>query len=114
MKRIELYTYEDAAKEVEEGITESEAAVKKWESIVHALQELEQVVLQITPFCEKHMRFGCNGCPIAKFDFPCNEPFSTYAIFYSELKKLRMIAESMLTLLIAVKRAEERDNKPFV
>jgi len=114
MKRIELYTYEDAAKEVEEGITESEAAVKKWESIVHALRELEQVVLQITPFCERHMQFDCNGCPIIRFDLPCNDPFSTYAIFYTELKKLRMIAENMLTLLIAVQKSEEQNSSHFV
>ncbi len=114
MRKVELYTYEDAAKDVEEGVSESEAAIRKWESIVMALSEVEQVVLQITPFCEKHIQFECRGCPIVKFDFPCNDPFSTYAIFYSDLKKLRLLAENMLTMLLAVQKSEERDSSNFV
>jgi len=114
MKEVELYTCEDASKDVEEGMMESEAAVKKWESIVMALREIEEVALQITPFCEKHMDFDCNGCPMLRFDLPCTEAISTYSIFCADLKKLRMVAENMLSMVIAVQRSEEQSNSFFV
>ncbi|MET1124210.1 MAG: hypothetical protein ABWW66_02960 [Archaeoglobaceae archaeon] len=114
MKKIELYTYEDAVRDVEEGVGEEEAALRKWESIVHALRELESVALQITPYCERHMDFDCEGCPLTYFDYDCAHPMSTYSIFCTELKKLRMIAENMLELLQLVKRKEEKDREPFV
>ncbi|MCS7121605.1 MAG: hypothetical protein NZ895_03255 [Archaeoglobaceae archaeon] len=112
MKRIELYTYEDATKDMEEGICEEDAIIKKWESIVDALIEIENVALQITPYCEKY--FDCEGCPITLFDYDCSHPMSIYNIFCTELKKLRIITESMLTTLYLVKRKIEKDREPFV
>ena len=114
MKKVELYTYEDARKDVEEGMTDSEAVVRKWESIIQALREIEEVTLQMTPFCEKHIDFECQGCPLLSYDFPCSDSFSTYAIFYQELRKLRMIAENLLATLVAVRRNEEHKNSFFV
>lgn len=114
MKKVELYTYEDARKDVEEGLTEIEAAVKKWESIVNVLRELEEVTLQITPLCEKYLDFNCEGCSLLRFDLPCTESTSTYTIFSTDLKKLRMVAENMLSILIAVQRSEERNKSFFV
>ncbi len=114
MRRIELYTYEDAARDVEEGSSESETVVKKWKSIVNALREIEGVAFQITPYCEKHMEFGCEGCPLTEFDFECSNPISTYSIFCVELRKLIMIAERMLSLLLAVQQKEEDDRASFV
>ncbi|MDI9645185.1 MAG: hypothetical protein QFX40_00650 [Archaeoglobales archaeon] len=114
MRKIELYSYEDAAMDVEGGMGEEEVIIKKWESIVNALREIENVAFQITPYCEKHIDFDCESCPLTIFDFDCGHPLSTYAIFCSELRKLRMIGESMLTLLHLVKRKEEKDREPFV
>ena len=114
MRKVELYTYEDASRDVEEGLTESEAAVKKWESIVMALREIEEGALQVTPFCEKYLGFDCNGCPMLKFGVPCTEATSTYSIFCADLKRLRMVAENMLSMIIAVQRSEEHSNSFFV
>ncbi len=114
MRKVELYTYEDASREVEEGVTESEAAVKKWESIVYALREIEEVALQVTPLCEKYLEFDCHGCPLLRFDLPCTEALSTYSIFCADLKKLRMLAENMLSMMIATQRSEERNSSFFV
>ncbi len=114
MRKIELYTSEDANKDLSEGLSESEAAIKKWESIVFALEEIERVALQGTPLCEKYAHFDCSGCPLVKYDFPCNDSFSTFALFYTELKKLRMIAENMLMLLYAAQRSEEHRKSFFV
>ena len=114
MKKVELYTYEDASRDIEEGITESEAAVKKWESIVYALREIEEVALQVTPLCDKYLEFDCHGCPLLRFDLPCTEALSTYSIFCADLKKLRMIAENMLSMMIATQRSVERNSSFFV
>ncbi len=114
MKKVELYTYEDAIRDVEEGLSESEVVVKKWESIIQALREIEEVTLQMTPFCQRHIDFDCQGCPLLEYDFPCGDSFSTYAIFYQELRKLRMIGENLLATLLAVHRSEERKNSFFV
>ncbi|WP_202320289.1 hypothetical protein [Archaeoglobus neptunius] len=114
MKKVELYTYEDANRDVEEGLTEGEAAVKKWEYIVLALREIEEVALQMTPLCERYIDFDCDGCPLVKFDLPCTEAMSTYSIFCTDLKKLRMVAENMLSMIIAAQKSEERRNSFFV
>lgn len=114
MRKVELYTYEDASKDVKEGLMEIEVAVKKWESIVNVLRELEEVTLQITPLCEKYLKFNCDGCPLLRFDQPCTEPTSTYTIFSTDLKKLRMVAENMLSMLIAAQRREERNRSFFI
>jgi len=114
MKKVELYTYEDAVKDLEEGLTETEAAIKKWESILLALKEIEDVAMQLTPLCEKYIDFDCKGCPLTNFDLPCCEAISTYALFCGDLKKLRMIAENMLSMLIAAGRYEEQRNRFFV
>jgi hypothetical protein len=114
MKQVELYTYEDAKRELEEGLSEAEAVVKKWESIVNALRELEGTVTQLTPFCERYIEFDCNGCPLLKYDLPCDHPGSTYVVFYQELKKLRMIGESYLMTLLAVQKSEDFSKSFFV
>ncbi len=114
MKKLELYTYEDAVKDMEEGPTEAEVTAKKWESIIYALREIEEVALQLTPLCEKYIDFDCEGCPLTNFDLPCSEALSTYSLFCGDLKKLRMVAENMLSMILAAGRYEERRNSFFV
>ena len=48
MKEIKLYTFEDAKKSLDEGKSDSEVALKKWESILEALKSIEDVAIQIT------------------------------------------------------------------
>ena len=110
MRKIEIYTIEDAKKEMEEGKTETEVAVKKWESIVQALRTVEEVGIQITSFCLKYQRFGCKGCPITKYDYPCGHPYANFTIFYQDLKKLRILAENLYAILIAIDK-EDRESK---
>jgi hypothetical protein len=45
---------------------------------------------------------------------PCTESISTYSLFCGDLKKLRMIAENMLSILLAAQRFEEQQNSFFV
>jgi len=62
MREIRLYTFEDAKKNLDEGMSDSEVALRKWESILNALKAIEEVSIQITSFCVKHQKFGCKGC----------------------------------------------------
>ncbi|MCD6493703.1 MAG: hypothetical protein J7K36_07915 [Archaeoglobaceae archaeon] len=114
MKKIEIYTFEDAKKEMEEGKTESEVAVKKWESIVQALRAVEEVSIQITSFCLNYQKFNCKGCPITKYDYPCGHPYASFTIFYHELKKLRALAESLYAILIAIDREDKESKSKYI
>ncbi len=114
MKKIEIYTFEDAKRELEEGSTEAEVAVKKWESIVEALKVIEEVSVQITSFCLKYQEFGCKGCPITKYDYPCGHPYATFTIFYQDLRRLRTLAESLYAVLLAIDREDKESKKKFL
>ncbi len=114
MKKLELYTAEDAKRDVERGATDTEVAIKKWESILNALRAVEEVSIQITSFCLRYQKFGCDGCPITRYDYPCGHPYATFTIFYQELRKLRALAEHLYAVLMAID-AEEKDSKrPYV
>ena len=80
----------DLKKDLEEGMSDTEVALKKWKAILDALRAIEEVSIQITSFCLKHQEMGCKNCPILKYDYPCGHPYATFTIFYQELKKLRI------------------------
>jgi len=108
MKKVELYTAEDMKKDLEE-LSDTEIALKKWKSILDALSAIEDVSIQITSFCLKYQKTGCENCPIVKYDYPCGHPYATFTIFYQELKKLRILAEGIYAILLAIDK-EEKDS----
>ncbi len=114
MKEIELYTFEDAERDLEEGASESEVALKKWESILNALRAIEEVAIQITSFCVKHQKFECKGCPVTNYDYPCGHPYATFTLFYQELRKTIALAERIYAILTAVDREDKERRKDFV
>ena len=101
MKKVELYTAEDMKKDLEE-LSDTEIALKKWKSILDALSAIEDVSIQITSFCLKYQKTGCENCPIIKYDYPCGHPYATFTLFYQELRKLKMIAERLYAILTAI------------
>ncbi len=114
MKEVKLYTAEDMEKEIEEGHDDVEVALKKWKSILEALEAVEEVSVQITSFCLKYQKFGCKNCPITRFDYPCGHPYATFTIFYQELRKLRMVAERLYAVLLAIDREDKESRKHYV
>ncbi len=112
MKRIELYTVEDAEKDLEKGRMDSEIAVKKWERILKALEAIEEVTLQDTSFCMRYR--SCEGCPLLKYDFPCGHPYSTYSLFYQELRKLKVLALKLYGVLKEIHKREIDDRRHYV
>gem|GEM_PF-579039 len=109
MKEIKIYTAEDAKRDVENGVSDSEVALRKWKSILDAIKAIEDVSIQVTSFCFRYQKFGCSGCPIVKYDHPCGHPYATFTIFYQELKKLRILAEGIYAILLAIDK-EEKDS----
>ncbi len=114
MKEVRLYTAEDMKKDIEEGFDDSEVALRKWRSILEALEALEEVSVQVTSFCLKYQKFGCENCPIIKYDYPCGHPYATFTIFYQELRKLRFIAERLYAILVAIDREDKESRKHYV
>ncbi len=114
MKEIKLYTFEDAKKSLDEGKSDSEVALKKWESILEALKSIEDVAIQITSFCIKYQKFGCKGCPILKYDYPCGHPYATFTIFYQELKKVRIIGERLYAILMAIDKEDKESRSHYI
>ncbi len=114
MKEIKLYTFEDAEKDLNEGLSDSEVALKKWESILNGLKAIEEVAIQITSFCVKHQQFECKGCPIVNYDYPCGHPYATFTLFYQELRKVITLAEKLYAILTAVDRDDKESRKKFV
>jgi hypothetical protein len=114
MKKIEIYTLEDAMKEMEEGKTEAEVAIKKWQSIVEALKIIEEVSIQITSFCLNYQKINCKDCPITRYDYPCGHPYANFTIFYQDLRKLRSMAESLYAILMAIDRKDKESRSKYV
>ena len=114
MKKIEVYTFDDVKNDVEKGVSDSEIALKKWRSILNAVKALEEITIQITSFCLKYQNLGCKGCPVTKFDYPCGHPYASFTIFYQELRKLRMLAENIYAILVAIDRDEKESKKHYV
>ncbi len=114
MKRVEFYTIDDLREELERGASETEVAVKKWDSIVEALKVVEEVSVQMTSYCLKYHKFGCRGCPITKYDYPCGHPYATFTMFYQELRKLRIMAESLYAILLAIDREDKESKSHYV
>ncbi len=114
MKRIELYTFEDLKKDLDEGMSDTEVALKKWKAILDALKAIEDVSIQITSFCLKHQEMGCKNCPILKYDYPCGHPYATFTIFYQELRKLRIIGEKLYAVLLAIDREDKESRSKYV
>jgi len=114
MREIKLYTFEDAEKDMDEGLSDSEVALKKWESILKALKAIEEVSIQITSFCVKHQQFGCKGCPITNYDYPCGHPYATFTLYYQELRKVIILAERLYAILTAIDRDDKESRKKFI
>jgi hypothetical protein len=114
MKRVDLYTFEEVKKDLETGGSDTEVAIKKWKSIVEALKAVEEVSVQITSFCLKYQEFGCQGCPITKYDYPCGHPYAIFTTFFQELRKLRVMAESLYATLIAVDKEDKESKRHYV
>jgi len=113
MKKVEIYTLDDLKRDLEEGLSEAEVAVKKWESIMNLLKIIEEVSIQVTSFCLKYQKYGCSGCPILKYDYPCGHPYATFTIFYQELKKLRALGERLYLILTAIEK-EEKESRGYI
>ncbi|PCN50728.1 hypothetical protein B6U99_02905 [Candidatus Geothermarchaeota archaeon ex4572_27] len=113
MKTLEIYTIDDLKKDLEEGVSEGKVAVKKWETILNLLKTVEELSIQVTSFCLKYQKYGCNGCPILKYDYPCGHPYATFTIFYQELRKLRALADRLYAILKAIER-EERESRGYI
>ncbi|HIP25835.1 MAG TPA: hypothetical protein EYG81_05200 [Archaeoglobus profundus] len=114
MKEIKLYTIEDAKKDLEEGSSDPEVALKKWESILNALKAIEEVSVQITSFCLRYQKFNCKGCPILKYDYPCGHPYATYTLFSQELRKLIILGEKLYAILTAIDKEDKERRGRFV
>ncbi len=114
MRKVEIYTIEDARRDLDRGDSDSEVALRKWESILDALRAVEEVAVQMTSFCLKYMDRGCQGCPILNYDYPCGHPYASFTLFYQELRKLRMISENLYAILMAVYRDDMDARKNFV
>lgn len=113
MRELKLYTVEDLKKDLEGGLSDGEAALKKWESILNALSAIEQVSIQITSFCLKYLENNCDGCPILNYDYPCGHPYGTFTTFYQELRKVKALAEKIYAILRAISD-EERERGKYV
>ncbi|RLI85194.1 MAG: hypothetical protein DRP01_06740 [Archaeoglobales archaeon] len=105
MREVKLYTVEDLKRDLDRGLRDGEVALKKWESILNALNAIEQVSIQITSFCLKYQK--CEGCPILNYDYPCGHPYATFTIFYQELRKVRALAERLFAILKAIDEEEK-------
>jgi hypothetical protein len=110
--QVELYTFEDVKKDLERGERESVAALKKWKSILDALEAIEKVSVQITSFCVTHQKSGCKTCPLLKYDYPCGHPYSTFTIFYQELRKLNTLAAKLYGILKEIDK-EDLESKKY-
>lgn len=95
MIKIELYSEEDAKKDLEKGLPDFEVAMRKWNSILNALKAIESVTIQRVSFCFKYQQIGCHTCPLVKQEPPCGHPYAFFTIFYQELKRLIAMAEKM-------------------
>lgn len=114
MRKIELYTLDEVKRDIEEGESDIEVAIKKWKSIVEALRAVTDVSIQVTSFCLKYQEFGCRGCPITKYDYPCGHPYATFTLFFQELKKLKILAENLYATLITIDREDKESKKDYV
>ncbi len=114
MRKIELYTFEDLKKDLEEGLSDTEVALKKWKSILDALTAIEEVSIQVTSFCLKHQEMGCKNCPILKYDYPCGHPYATFTMFYQELRKLKIIAERLYAILMTIDKEDKESRSRYV
>ncbi len=114
MRKIELYTFEDLKKDLEEGLSDTEVALKKWKSILDALTAIEEVSIQVTSFCLKHQEVGCKNCPILKYDYPCGHPYATFTMFYQELRKLKIIAERLYAILMTIDKEDKESRSRYV
>jgi len=113
VKEIKLYTVEDLKKDLDKGFSDSETALKKWESILEALIAVEQVSIQVTSFCLKYQENNCEGCPILNYDYPCGHPYATFTLFYQELRKIKSLAERIYSILKMIEE-NERERRKFV
>jgi len=111
VKEVKIYTVEDLKEDLERGLSDAEVALKKWESIMNALNVIEQVSIQITSFCLKYQENGCEGCPILNYDYPCGHPYATFTLFYQELRKVKALAERILAILQAISQDEKEREK---
>jgi len=114
MRKIELYTFEDLKKDLEEGLSDTEVALKKWKSILDALTAIEEVSIQVTSFCLKHQEMRCKNCPILKYDYPCGHPYATFTMFYQELRKLKIIAERLYAILMTIDKEDKESRSRYV
>jgi hypothetical protein len=112
VKRVEVYTVDDLKRDLKAGARDTEVALKKWESILNLLKTVEEVAVQATSFCFKYQQYGCSGCPIVKYDYPCGHPYAAFTIFYQELRKLRMIGERLYMILASIDK-EEREKQYY-
>jgi hypothetical protein len=62
----------------------------------------------------KHQDLGCKNCPILKFDYPCGHPYATFTMFYQELKKLKVLGESIYAILVAIDEEDRESKKHYV
>jgi len=114
MREVELYTFNEVKKDLESGESDTKVAIKKWKSIVEALKAVNDVSIQITSFCLKYQEFGCQGCPITKYDYPCGHPYATFTLFFQELRRLRILAENLYATLITIDREDKESKKDYV
>lgn len=105
MKRISLYTSEDAEKDVEsKKRTGKEASIRKWKLVLNALRAIGGVQGSACGLChERENGDSCLGCPL--LDSPskkCSEEDSDYWNARISLRKALDNAEKMVAALEAL------------
>lgn len=113
MIKIELYSEEDAKKDLEKGLPDFEIAMRKWDSILNALKAIESVTIQRVSFCFKHQQMGCYTCPLIKYESPCGHPYSFFTIFYQELKRLTAMAKRMHEIMKTASNDEREKQRIY-
>ncbi|MET1124760.1 MAG: hypothetical protein ABWW66_05805 [Archaeoglobaceae archaeon] len=114
MKKLELYTLEDLERDLNEGYSDTEVALKKWRKILEALKAIEEVSVQITSFCLRYQKVGCEGCPILRYDYPCGHPYAAFTVFFQDLRRLIFEAERIYAILMAIDKDDKDARQSFV
>lgn len=68
MKHIQIYTKEDAERDIRRGKTGAWCSVQKWESILRALLAIQVEIVSPCGLCltMKDTHVGCERCPLKK------------------------------------------------
>lgn len=104
MKRLNLYTLEEAKWDVIDGRkTGLEASIRKWKLVVKALDAIEDVVDDECGLCEEYRLSDCWSCPLYKSPAKrCGVEDSTYNKSSDSISEALFKARKMLAALEAL------------